>query len=140
MAWQAEILAFEPHPDNKRNIRARARFFNDATGEEILDSTWANDLTHERVVAWAKANVNVLETRDTNLATLQAKLGIVEFKQSTADEVDLAAFLVKAETFARLKTQAAHGIIEQNDATLATAQAELKAAWKPEFSGKTPLG
>lgn len=143
MTWKVEFLKFEPQPENLRNIQVRARFFNSVTNEELLDRTWAYDLTYERAVAWARANLQVLAVRDTALADLAPQIGPVDVSESPeaqAEATQLTDFLDKLALVTRLKTQAAVGIITADDQALPAAQIALKAAWKPEFSGKTPIG
>lgn len=140
MAWQVEFLAFEPQPENTRNIQVRARFFNDATGEALLDRTFGFDLTYARAVQWAKANIDVLVARDAAIAALAGQTGLVTIPAPTAEETAIAAFVTKAQTFHQLRQRAANGIIASDNPAIAAAQADMRAAWQIEFAGKTPFG
>lgn len=138
MAWQVEFLAFEPQPENTRNIQVRARFFNGA--EELFDRTFGFDLTYDRAVKWAKANIDVLIARDAAIAALAGQTGAVTFPAPTAEEIAIAAFVTKAQAFHQLRQRAANGIINSDSPAIAAAQTDMRAAWQPEFAGKTPFG
>jgi hypothetical protein len=106
-------------------------------GEVISDTTFADDMTKDRLAAVVQARIESLEARDLAYADMSKAVGaaiaLPRDAAPTQKEQAADAFFVLLGELNALRLRVEKGLLKADDASVIAKTVEVKAAYLPEY-------